>query len=96
MIEVNGKPIDYERLLEPLRRGMKLYIEEGILPGDFLQAVLRNDLKDAVGRADFWNLRMLPQTVNWLRDCAPGDCHGSRAKVEQWCAVRRSQPELLV
>lgn len=41
--------LDYSILPENLREGMKLYIEAGILPGNFLTACLENDLIEAVG-----------------------------------------------
>ncbi len=44
--------IDYDRLPERLRGGMRRYVEDGIPPGDFLQACLANDLVEAIGRAD--------------------------------------------
>jgi len=42
---------NYELLPENLRGGMKRYIENHILPGDFLTACLENDFIEAMGHA---------------------------------------------
>lgn len=71
--------------------GIVRYFEHGILPGEFWQAVLRNDLRDACGRADDFNLRNLPAFVSYLYNVAPGNSWGSPEKVEAW--VARFQPK---
>lgn len=43
--------LDYSILPEILQGGMQRYIEDGIPPGDFLQACLANDLTMALGKA---------------------------------------------
>lgn len=60
------------------------WISQGKLPGEFLQAVLRNDLKEAVGRADPENLVALPAYIGFLYNEAPGACWGSPEKVQAW------------
>jgi hypothetical protein len=64
--------------------GLLRYINDGILPGEFLQAVLRNDLREAVGRADDENKELLPEYVAWLYSDAPAGCSGSAEKVLAW------------
>lgn len=66
--------------------GLKRYVEHGIEPGSFLMAVLRNDLHDAVGRADDENIRNLPAYVSYLYNEAPSPCWGSPEKVQAWLA----------
>ena len=63
---------------------LNLYIDQGIMPGDFLVAVLEHDLFGAVGRADDENLDNLPAFVAFIYNEAPGNCHGSREKVQAW------------
>ncbi len=60
------------------------YIVDGIPPGDFLTAVLSNDLQEAVARADSENQAALVQWVCWLYNEAPSDCWGSLEKVADW------------
>jgi len=67
-----------------LVNGMKLYIEHGIPPGDFLQAVLRNDLMESMGRADEESRNGLFNLCTFLYSHAPFDCHGSEAKYKAW------------
>ena len=68
--------------------GIKRYIENHIEPGDFLMAVLTNDLTGAVGRADNENMANLPAYVSYLYNEAPSACWGSKEKV----AVRLLHP----
>lgn len=87
---VKFKYVDYSTLPNPdLIGGMQLYIEEGILPGHFLSAVLRNDLFEAVGRADSYNLSLIPNIVKWIWNEAPSQCWGSPEKVRAWIDLRR-------
>lgn len=62
------------------------WITRGELPGEFLQAVLRNDLREAVGRADEENLANLPAYIGYLYNESPGPCWGSPEKVAAWAA----------
>ena len=60
------------------------YIERGVPVGDFLTAVLENNLSEACGRDD--NLENLPAYVAYLYNEAPSPCHGSPEKVRAWLA----------
>lgn len=66
---------------EHMMDGLERWIKFGIKPGNFLTAVLENDLKNAVGYADAENLQNLPAYVGYLYNEAPGDCWGSKEKV---------------
>jgi len=66
------------------------YIEEHRHVGHFLTAVLQNDLKEAVGRADDHNLANLPAYVGYLYNEAPSSCWGSPEKVKEWLANEKS------
>lgn len=66
--------------IAPLRR----YIDNKILPGSFLEAVLRNNLKEAMGRADSRNRRRVFEYVEYLYNYAPAICWGSDEKYEAW------------
>jgi hypothetical protein len=69
-----------ENMMESLTR----YIAQGCPVGDFLSAVLANDLSDAVGRADDENMANLPAYVAYLYNEAPPACRGSREAVRSW------------
>lgn len=72
---------------EALRKMMpaiRRYIDKGIEPGGFLAAVICNDLRGAVGRADAENLSQLPAFVSYFYNDAPSSCWGSPEKFEAW------------
>lgn len=68
--------------------GLRRYIDEGIEPGDFLSAVICNDLKEACGRADDENLHNLPAFVSYLYNQAPSQCWGSEERFRDWMRTR--------
>lgn len=67
-----------------LVHGMRMWIEYGVEPGEFLRAVLCSDLIGAVMMADRTNLSMLPDIVRWMMDNLPSPCWGSRDRYESW------------
>ena len=76
--------IDYSRLPDHMQDGARLYVEDGIEPGDFMFAVLCNDLIGAFGRADSINANSMRDWANWMFNEAPMGCWGSAAKVGLW------------
>jgi len=73
--------------------GLIRWIEHGILPGEFLQAVLRNDLMGAVHRADGTNIENLPAYIGYLYNEAPQGCFGSPEAVKAWEEKHRKARE---
>jgi hypothetical protein len=69
---------------ERMHGGLIRYVEQGIPPGDFLQAVINNDLREACGRADDENKRLLPEYIMWFYNWAPGACWGSPENFKEW------------
>lgn len=61
-----------------------LYINEGVPTGSFLEAVLTNNLRDAVGRADQQNTEALSALVSYLYNECPSQCWGSEERVENY------------
>ena len=74
---------------ERMHGGIRRYLENRIPPGDFLMAVLCNDLKEAYGRADDENIELLPVYVAYFYNEAPAKCWGSPEKVRAWLAEGR-------
>jgi hypothetical protein len=87
------KYIDYASLPEALRHGARLWIEHHVEPGDFLCAVIQNDLAEAASRADEANSRSLSEIVSWFYINAPVPCWGSKEKFEAWSATGRAKKE---
>lgn len=69
-----------------MREGLTEYVARGRPPGDFLRAVLENDLMRALGRADEANMANLPAYANYLDNYAPISCRGSPKAVNAWIA----------
>ena len=79
---------EYQKLPEQYREGMRRYIEEGIMPGSFLRAVLEDRLHDAVMRCD--NISQLKRIVMWVYTEVPSICWGSPERVRDWMRSRKS------
>lgn len=73
--------------------GIRRYIENGILPGKFLQAVISNNLHDALSQADDENLRNLQAFVGYFYNEAPSPCWGSPEKMHKWIEDRKEIAE---
>lgn len=81
----NGKAIP-----EYMHGGIRRYLDDRIPPGDFLMAVLCNDLREACGRADDENINLLPVYIAYFYNEAPASCWGSLEKVERWLMKKES------
>ncbi len=68
--------------------GIERYINEHIPPGEFLQAIICNDLREAVGRADDENIVNIPAFVSFFYNYAPGNCWGSIEEYKEWLKQR--------
>jgi hypothetical protein len=80
--------IDYHELPEHMRFAAQMYIEHGQEPGDFLRAVLENNLVEAYGRADDTNTLYMREWASWLYNEAPLNCWGNKEKVDRWIDKR--------
>ncbi len=69
---------------EYMHGGIIRYYENYIPPGDFLEAVINNDLKEACGRADETNKRCLLNYVMWFYNEAPAGSWGYQDAVHDW------------
>lgn len=75
---------EYAAIPAHMQEAILTYVERGRLSGDFLRAVVENNLSGAVGHADEQNLRLLPVYVRWFYNRAPWRCHGNPANVRKW------------
>ncbi len=69
--------------------GFKRWAEQGVPPGDFLCALLRNDFKEACGRADDNNARILPAYAVYMENELPAQSQGSPERFRQWATQHR-------
>jgi len=79
------------KLPEDLKQDIDQYVEYGRPTGGFLQACIENNLKDAVGRADECNLRLIPEIVSYLHNRTPMDCWGKSHSYVQWINKKHAQ-----
>lgn len=64
--------------------GLMRYLQNRVLPGGFLTAVLENDLAAAVLAADKDNLPALPNLVKFIWNELPANAWGSKKHVFDW------------
>jgi hypothetical protein len=74
----------YDRLPEAMREHARDYVERHLEVGNFLTAVLCNDLVNAFGYADRENLAAMHDWVLWVWNDIPSACWGSPEKVRAW------------
>lgn len=79
---------------EGARGGIVRYLVFGVPPGGFLMAVLRNDLFDAIGRADDSNARALKEICAYLYNCAPTIARGMPSQIQDYMAHRQELTRL--
>ena len=71
---------------DAVARAIDAYLEQGRIPGHFLQAVIQNDLSAAIGRADEVSLANIKAIVCYFYNVAPGVSWGSKEKMTEWAA----------
>ena len=76
--------IDYSKLPDHIRHGVRRYIEHGILPGEFLRAVICNKLKESFMYADDTNLLRMQDIVSFFYNESPLACWGSEEIMISW------------
>ena len=83
--------INYDFIRPDILASLQRYAEQGIPTGDFLRAVLANDLMEACGCADEDNQRTLFHIVAYVYNEMPSICHGSEKRVDCWIKEKREQ-----
>lgn len=83
-IEKAAENPSYRDIRPEIIESLWMYVVNRIETGGFLRAVLSNDLKEAAGRGDHINVRMLNEIVTYIYMELPSRCWGSPEKVAQW------------
>ena len=83
--------MNYDKIPAHMRAAVKLYLERGIPPGDFLIAVLFNDLVGAYMRADSVNTAAMRDWADFMYNEMPGGSWGSKKAVAAWCKSRQEE-----
>lgn len=68
----------------PVYQALKNYLVYRRPAGDFVMAVLRNNLHESLSRADSTNLESLPIIVHFIYWSVPGNSWGSDERVKNW------------
>ena len=87
---ISDLPLNHDgvKTKESSQRVYDQYTADHVETGQCLRALLSNDLFDFVGRADPETLGAAVALVKLVYNHMPSSCHGSRAKVEAWLALR--------
>ena len=75
---------------EHMRQPVLDYLLRGFGPGSFLFAVLSNDFKGAVARADHINIEKLVDWANFITWAIPSKAHGSPEAVVEWMRLAQN------
>jgi len=81
------RPLDfsgYPSIPETTKLALRGYVERRLPPGDFLEAVLTNNLFDAVFYASPENLASLRDLLLFINNRLPSDCCGNETSVFRW------------
>jgi hypothetical protein len=66
------------------------WLESGIPPrNELLQAILENDLGHAIALTGSANWPLVHDTLIWLWNFAPPQCHGSQYHTKRWMQLHR-------
>lgn len=63
---------------------LKAYVKYGVPPGDFMTAVLANDLMESFGKADERNRAALFDICSYIYNSVPRVAWGNYKCVEDW------------
>ncbi|MEL7452437.1 MAG: hypothetical protein AAGJ50_03580 [Pseudomonadota bacterium] len=72
------------RIPDHMWGAVERYVEHRIPPGNFLSAVVSNDLREAASRADDDNQRALADYMAFFTSYAPMGCWGSPEAYHDW------------
>ena len=75
---------EYHPVNEDIIGTLERYLNHGIMPGSFMTAVIENNLKEALGRADAYNTLHLGNIVGYVYNHVPANAWGSAEKVADY------------
>lgn len=75
---------EYDKIPNVILLAINNHVLRGQRCGHFVTAVLSNDLTEAVNRADDECQKCLHTIILYLYNRCPGECWGSKKKMEDW------------
>jgi hypothetical protein len=85
--------VDYALISPILLESLKAYRDQGRPVGGFLEAVISNDLAEAVLAADEYNRATLFHLVGWIYNELGSQRWGSKQRYAAWIAAKRKERE---
>jgi hypothetical protein len=85
-----GESMDMLHIRPAIGQALVRYAVTGDLPGGFLQAVLANDLFDAMDRADLYSRSTLYNITLLVYNKLPSNCFGSYEIVKRYIEDRKT------
>jgi hypothetical protein len=77
--------------IQSVIEGINDFVNRGVPPGDFLFAVLTNNLRESFRRADPDNFKNMGMIVRYLYTRVPAACWGSPENVRAWLDFKQQQ-----
>ena len=93
MMKLETEHINYDMLPEHCRDGMRRYIEHGVIPESFLQAMICNEFVETCVQADPNNLYELKGCAMFLYWEIPGLAWKSEERMKAWAKAHRTEDE---
>jgi hypothetical protein len=75
---------EYAQIPQRMQEALLRYVKQGSNVGQFLRAVLTNDLFGTFAYADDENKPIIFLYIRWLYNEAPGGCFGGVGEFYQW------------
>ncbi len=67
-----------------MKGAIERYILYGMFPGDFLAAIIENDLKGAVANSDSRNINFIQDLVKFFFNETSSECWGRKNAMNEW------------
>lgn len=84
LLELNTSLATYGRIPAGIWNGIRRYVDHHSEVGDFLTAVLSNNLTEAFARADVHSTAAMHAIMTYLYNEVPSTCWGSPERVAAW------------
>lgn len=91
MIEVVSDPGAYYLIRSKIIEGINRFALLHEKKGQFIMAVLSNDLRESIARADDFNRPLMLQIVSYCHNEIPSICWGSPEKVKDWLEMPKEK-----
>lgn len=85
------KCLEASRIPKRMHGGIIRYIINSTRPGDFLCAIITNNLKVAFATADDENQDIIKDYIQWFYNHAPGPCWGSEKAMSNWTGTNKGE-----